>query len=64
MTTVRLLASWKVPARLCRLETPRRWTEKIGSKTVRRSASFVIVTPSFQYPANRYAQIVGDPIAA
>lgn len=64
MTTVRFLASWKVPARLCRLNKPRRWNEKIGSKVVRRSSSFVIVTEHFQYPANRNAQVVGDPICA
>ena len=64
MTTVRLLASWRVPARLCRLDTPRRWKEKVGARIVRRSSSFVIVTQHFQYPANRHAQVVGDPICA
>jgi len=64
MTTVRRLSGWK-DARLCRLSRPLRWQEKIGSKTVRRSTSFVIESSCLgvtHYPANRFAQIIGDPV--
>lgn len=64
MTAVRRLSGWK-NATLMRLEKPLRWTEQVGSKTIRRQTSFVIQSECLgrsHYPSNRYAQVIGDPV--
>lgn len=61
MTTVRRLNGWN-DARLCRLNRPLRWSEKVGNKTVRRQTSFVIESKcmgTLYYVANQHAQVVG-----